>query len=55
MGARIKNIRKQDDATFADPLTKAEGRKQYEAQWYGLVAAFSEIVPLPYPAPLLIR
>jgi hypothetical protein len=32
-----------DDATFADPLTKAEGRKQYEAQWYGLKAAFSKI------------
>lgn len=35
-----------DDATFADPLTKAEGRKQYEAQWYGLKAAFSEIEQL---------
>lgn len=33
-----------DDATFNDPLTKAEGRKQYSAQWYGLAAAFSEIV-----------
>ncbi|KAH7403671.1 hypothetical protein BKA64DRAFT_641639 [Cadophora sp. MPI-SDFR-AT-0126] len=32
-----------DDATFADPLTKAQGRKQYEAQWWGLKAAFSEI------------
>ncbi|CZR61913.1 uncharacterized protein PAC_11810 [Phialocephala subalpina] len=32
-----------DDATFSDPLTKAEGRKQYEAQWYGLKAAFSSI------------
>ncbi|EKD13123.1 uncharacterized protein L3040_002923 [Drepanopeziza brunnea f. sp. 'multigermtubi'] len=32
-----------DDATFADPITKAEGRKQYEAQWWGLKAAFSEI------------
>jgi len=32
-----------DDATFADPLTIAEGRKQYSAQWYGLQAAFSEI------------
>merc|ERR1711964_514015 len=28
---------------FADPLTKAQGRKQYEAQWWGLKAAFSEI------------
>jgi len=33
----------KDDATFADPITKAEGRKQYSAQWYGLKAAFSEI------------
>lgn len=32
-----------DDAVFADPLTIATGRKQYEAQWYGLKAAFSEI------------
>ncbi|KZF24878.1 hypothetical protein L228DRAFT_236039 [Xylona heveae TC161] len=32
-----------DDATFEDPLTKAGGRKQYEAQWYGLQTAFSEI------------
>ena len=32
-----------DDATFADPLTIAGGRKQYSAQWYGLQAAFSEI------------
>jgi hypothetical protein len=32
-----------DDARFSDPLTKAEGRKQYEAQWYGLQSAFSEI------------
>ncbi|KAG0649668.1 hypothetical protein D0Z07_3941 [Hyphodiscus hymeniophilus] len=34
-----------DDATFADPITKAQGRKQYQAQWYGLVAAFSSITP----------
>jgi len=33
----------KDDATFTDPLTIAEGRKQYEAQWYGLQTAFSEI------------
>lgn len=33
----------RDDATFADPLTIAEGRKQFAAQWYGLAAAFSEI------------
>ncbi|RDL42305.1 Uncharacterized protein BP5553_02284 [Venustampulla echinocandica] len=32
-----------DDATFADPLTNAQGRKQYEAQWYSLETAFSEI------------
>ena len=32
-----------EDASFHDPLTNAHGRKQYEAQWYGLKAAFSEI------------
>ncbi|CAG8951896.1 hypothetical protein HYFRA_00005700 [Hymenoscyphus fraxineus] len=32
-----------DDATFADPITKAVGRKQYEPQWYGLQTAFSKI------------
>lgn len=32
-----------DDAEFQDPITKAQGRKQYEAQWYGLQTAFSEI------------
>jgi len=32
-----------DDASFNDNITKAEGRKQYEAQWYGLQTAFSEI------------
>ncbi|EGP83720.1 unnamed protein product [Zymoseptoria tritici ST99CH_1A5] len=32
-----------DDATFTDPITIAEGRKQYEPQWYGLQKAFSEI------------
>jgi len=32
-----------DEAVFQDPLTKAEGRKQYEPQWYGLQSAFSEI------------
>ena len=32
-----------DDAVFEDPLTKAVGRKQFEPQWYGLAAAFSEI------------
>lgn len=33
----------RDDATFADPITVAEGRDRYAAQWYGLQAAFSEI------------
>ncbi|RDW89236.1 hypothetical protein BP6252_01268 [Coleophoma cylindrospora] len=37
-----------DDAEFNDPITHATGRKQYEAQWYGLVAAFSEIERLSY-------
>ncbi|KAF2674827.1 hypothetical protein BT63DRAFT_420098 [Microthyrium microscopicum] len=32
-----------DDAVFEDPIALAEGRQQYEAQWYGLKAAFSEI------------
>ena len=32
-----------DNATFSDPLTIAEGRKQYEPQWYGLAAVFSNI------------
>ena len=32
-----------DDASFHDPLTNATGRKQFEAQWYGLKTAFSEI------------
>jgi hypothetical protein len=32
-----------DDASFHDPLTIATGRKQFEAQWYGLKAMMSEI------------
>ena len=32
-----------DDASFIDPLTIAEGRKQYQAQWYGLAQVFSKI------------
>ncbi|KAI9838338.1 MAG: hypothetical protein M1819_005606 [Sarea resinae] len=32
-----------DNATFEDPITNAQGRKQYEPQWYGLQTAFSEI------------
>lgn len=35
-----------DTATFSDPITKAEGRAQYAAQWYGLKAAFSSITQL---------
>ncbi|MCJ1470260.1 hypothetical protein MMC07_008905 [Pseudocyphellaria aurata] len=35
-----------DDAVFEDPITKAVGRKQFEPQWYGLQAAFSEIEQL---------
>jgi len=38
----------KDDGVFADPITKAEGRKQYEAQWYGLQTAFSQIERLSY-------
>jgi hypothetical protein len=33
----------RDDATFADPITIAQGRDKYAAQWYGLQQAFSEI------------
>lgn len=33
----------KDDADFVDPICIAKGRKQYEAQWYGLQTAFSEI------------
>ncbi|KAG9189091.1 hypothetical protein G6011_05959 [Alternaria panax] len=33
----------RDDATFTDPITIAEGRDKYAAQWYGLQSAFSEI------------
>jgi hypothetical protein len=32
-----------DNATFTDPITIAEGREKYSAQWYGLQSAFSEI------------
>ncbi|EXJ93737.1 hypothetical protein A1O1_02130 [Capronia coronata CBS 617.96] len=32
-----------DDASFQDPLCIAEGRKQYEAQWYGVVATMSDV------------
>ncbi|KAL9103590.1 MAG: hypothetical protein Q9163_001392 [Psora crenata] len=32
-----------DDGVFEDPITKAEGRRQYEAQWYGFQTVFSEI------------
>ena len=32
-----------DDATFTDPLTIAIGRKQFEAQWYGLAQVFSNV------------
>ncbi|MCJ1300214.1 hypothetical protein MMC08_003009 [Hypocenomyce scalaris] len=37
-----------DDGVFEDPITKAEGRKQYEPQWYGLQSAFSEIERLSH-------
>lgn len=33
----------RDDATFADPLTIAQGRDRFAAQWYGLQSAFSGI------------
>jgi len=37
-----------DNATFADPLTNATGRKQYSAQWYGLAAVFSSITRISH-------
>lgn len=37
-----------DSAKFIDPLTNAEGRKQFAAQWYGLAAAFSQIERLDH-------
>lgn len=33
----------KDDAEFLDPITISKGRDKYQAQWYGLQAAFSEI------------
>ncbi|KAG9792197.1 hypothetical protein KCU88_g911, partial [Aureobasidium melanogenum] len=51
-----------DDGSFQDPLTIAEGRKQYEAQWYGVVATmsdvkqeFAEIVSLGNPIELHLK
>ncbi|KAK5130024.1 hypothetical protein LTR08_002540 [Meristemomyces frigidus] len=38
----------KDDGVFTDPLTIAQGRTQYEAQWYGLQTAFSEIERLSH-------
>lgn len=38
----------KDDGTFVDPLTIAKGRDQYQAQWYGLQTAFSEIERLSH-------
>ena len=32
-----------DDGEFQDPIAIAKGRKEFEAQWYGLQTAFSEI------------
>ena len=38
----------QDNGEFHDPLAIAKGRKQVDAQWYGLQTAFSEIERLDY-------
>lgn len=38
----------KDDATFTDSFTIAQGREQYEAQWYGLQSAFEEIERLSH-------
>lgn len=38
----------KDDAVFRDPITTAEGRKQFAPQWYGLQTAFSEIERLSH-------
>ena len=37
-----------DDGEFHDPIALAKGRKQVDAQWYGLQTAFSEIERLSY-------
>ncbi|KAL9624421.1 MAG: hypothetical protein Q9160_001384 [Pyrenula sp. 1 TL-2023] len=37
-----------ENAAFEDPITTAAGRKKYEAQWYGLAKAFSEIEQLSH-------
>jgi len=37
-----------DTATFADPITNANGRKQYSAQWFGLPAIFNPITRLSH-------
>jgi hypothetical protein len=37
-----------DTGTFADQITKAQGRDQYTAQWYGLQTVFSRIDRLDY-------
>ncbi|PNS20287.1 hypothetical protein CAC42_5737 [Sphaceloma murrayae] len=37
-----------DDAEFVDPITIAKGREKYQAQWYGLQSAFSEIERLSH-------
>ncbi|KAF2812243.1 uncharacterized protein BDZ99DRAFT_383627, partial [Mytilinidion resinicola] len=37
-----------DEGVFEDPITIARGRKQYEAQWYGLQSAFSSIERLSH-------
>ena len=38
----------KDDAVFQDPITVAQGRKEFEPQWYGLQTAFSEIERLSH-------
>ena len=38
-----------DDARFIDPLTIAEGWKQYQTQFYGLKALFGRIEQLSCP------
>ncbi|KAF2157263.1 hypothetical protein K461DRAFT_289598 [Myriangium duriaei CBS 260.36] len=37
-----------DNAEFIDPITISKGREKYQAQWYGLQSAFSEIERLSH-------
>ncbi|KAI9652273.1 MAG: hypothetical protein M1829_001682 [Trizodia sp. TS-e1964] len=42
------SLNAQDDAVFEDPLTIANGRREYSAQWYGLASVFSNVERLSH-------